>query len=235
MTTARTVAACALAITIASHRLEAQDLSRYRMFVLGTDLAAVSALTGVASSAAATVHQRPILLQDLTWRPSLWTLGSVADSTDPVEQVVFSFYNDRLFRIRVDYGHARTEGMTDADMIEGIAAVYGPVVISGTAPMRGSLGLQAPLAPESAVPIARWEDMEHAVLLYRTSSYGEAFRLIVTDLGAADLETQAIIQALKLDRQEAPGLELARRKKEQEEARTAAEQARRANKGLFRP
>lgn len=31
----------------------------------------------------------------------------------------------QLFRIVVDYGQNRTEGMTEADMIEAISAVYG--------------------------------------------------------------------------------------------------------------
>jgi hypothetical protein len=113
MMTARTVAACAFAMTIFGNRLDAQDLSRYRTFELGFDVAAVSALTGVAASEATIVHQRPVLLQDLAWRRSRWTPGSNSDSTDPVEQVLFSFYNDHLFRIAVDYGHDRTEGMTE--------------------------------------------------------------------------------------------------------------------------
>jgi hypothetical protein len=136
MMTARTVAACAFAMTIVSNRLDAQDLSRYRMFELGTDVAALSALTGVPASEATIVHQRPILLQDLAWRPSRWTPGSNSDSTDPVEQVRFSFYNDHLFRIVVDYGHDRTEGMTDADMVEAISAVYGPNVKPSVKPTR---------------------------------------------------------------------------------------------------
>jgi hypothetical protein len=42
-------------------------------------------------------------------------------STDPVERIVFSFCNDQLFRVAIDYGHDRTEGMTDADMVEAIS------------------------------------------------------------------------------------------------------------------
>ena len=45
---------------------------------------------------AATVHQRPVLLQDLAWRPSRWTRGSTADSTDRVEQIRSA--NKGLFR-----------------------------------------------------------------------------------------------------------------------------------------
>jgi hypothetical protein len=235
MMTARTVAACAFAMTIVGNRLEAQDFSRYRTFELGTDVAAVSALTGVAASEATIVHQRPVLLQDLAWRPSRWTPGSNSTSMDPVEQVLFSFYNDHLFRIAVDYGHDRTEGMTDADMIEAISAVYGPTVTPSVKPTRGPVRVQSQIEIESGSPVARWGDTEHAVVLYRRSSYREAFRLIVTDLAVADLERKGAIRALKLDEQEAPQREIARQKKERDDARAAAEKARSANKGLFRP
>jgi hypothetical protein len=235
MMTARTVAACAFAVTIFGNRLDAQDLSRYRTFELGTDVAAVSALTGLAASEVKIVHQRPVLTQDLAWRPSRWTPGSTSDSTDPVEQVVFSFYNDRLFRIVVDYGHDRTEGMTNADMIEAVSAVYGPNLRPSVKPARGSVRVQSQIEVESGSPVAHWGDAEHAVVLYRTSSYREAFRLIVTDLAVADLERKGSIQALRLDDQEAPQREIARQKKERDDARVAAEKARSANKGLFRP
>jgi hypothetical protein len=239
MMTARTVAACTLAMTIFGNRLDAQDLSRYRTFELGTDVAAISALTGVAGSEATIVHQRPVLLQDLAWRPSRWTPGSNSDSTDPVEQVLFSFYNDQLFRIVVDYGHDRTEGMTDADMIEAISAIYGPSVKPNVKPSvpptRGSVRLPSQTDIESGSPIARWGDVEHGVVLYRISSYREAFRLIVKDLAVADLAKNSTSEALRLDEREAPQREIDRQKKAQDDARTAAETARSLNKGLFKP
>jgi hypothetical protein len=231
MMNARFVAACAFAMTIVGNRIEAQDLSRYRAFELGADVAAVTALTGTASSEARIIHQRPALLQDLEWRPARWVPGSTVDSTDPVEQVVFSFYNDHLFRIVVEYGHDRTEGLTDADMIDAITSVYGPTA----APTRGAVRVQSPVEVESGSPVARWGDKDHAIVLYRTSSYREVFRLIVTDLATAGLARKGAAQALRLDEQEAPQREIARQKKERDDARDTAEKARLANKGLFRP
>ena len=227
----RTVAVCVFAITLMDTRLEAQDLSRYRDFALGTDLAAVSALTGVASSEATVVHARPALLQNLEWRPSRWTLGSRAESTDPVERVVFSFFNDRLFQIVVDYGRDRTEGLTDGDMFDAISEVYGPRIT----PTRRPAGAQSQLEIESGSPVARWADANHTVVLYHTSSYGETFRLIVTDGAVAGLARKAANQALRLDDQEAPRREIERQKKERAAARAAADKARSANKGLFKP
>ena len=233
MMNARTLATCAgLAIFSVSAGLDAQDLSQYRDFELGSGLASVSARAGVTSSEAKIIHQRPVVMQDLEWRPSRWIAGSTAASTDPVEQILFSFYNDQLFRIVVDYGHGRTEGMTGADMIEAISEVYGtPLVRMSRAAGRAVSRLEA----ESGSPVARWGDTEHAVVLYQTSSYGAAFRLIVTDTRLDGLARKAETQALRLDDQEAPRREIARQKKELDDGRATAAKARVANKGVFRP
>jgi len=230
MTNANTIAVCAFAMTIVGSKLGAQDLSRYRTFELGADVAVVSASTGAASSDVTTIHQRPALLQDLQWRPSRWMPGSSALSMDPVDHVVFSFYNERLFRIVVDYGRDRTDGMTDADMVDAISALYGPSVKSAPGPVR----VRSQVEIESGSPVARWAAEDRAVVLYRTFSYG-AFRLIVSDVAVADLARKSAIQAQRLDEQEAPQREIARQKKERDDASAAAEKARSANKGFFRP
>ena len=148
-----------------------------------------------------------------------------------MQQIVFSFYNDQLFRVVVDYGHNQTEGMTDADMVEAISAVYGTRA-KGTS---GAARVASQVDAESGSPVARWGDVEHAVVLYRTTSYREAFRLIVTELALDRLARTARIQAMRLDEQEAPRREIARQKKERDDGRAAAEKARVANKGVFRP
>lgn len=233
MINARTLATCAVGIICSTHALEGQGLSRYRNFELGSDLASVSALAGIAASEAKTMHERPALLQDLEWRPSHWVSGSTAASTDPVEQLRFSFYNDQLFRIVVDYGSDRTEGMTGADMIEAISAVYGTPLsraakgVAGRSPSR--------LEAESGSPIVRWADTEHTVVLYQTSSYGATYHLIVTDIRLENLARKAEAQAERLDDQEAPAREIARQRKERDDGRAAAAKARAVNKGVFRP
>ncbi len=157
-------------------------------------------------------------------------LGSTA-STDPVEQVVFSFYNDQLFRVVVDYGRSRTEGMTDADMVEAISTLYGTPLnrISGAA------RVAARVESESGSAVARWGDADHAAVLYRTSSYRNAFRLIVNDSPLQELAAKAQTEAMRLDQQEAPRREIARQQKERDDARAAAEKARTENKEGFRP
>jgi hypothetical protein len=215
-----------------THGLEAQDLGSYRAYQLGSDVASVSTAAGVAATEVKTLHQRPAVLQNLEYRPSHWLGGSSAASTDPVQQIAFDFYNDQLFRIVVDYGHDRIEGMTRADVIAAISAVYG-AVRPQTSRVRG--GVRSRLEIESGSPVAEWGDSQHALVLYETSSYGTAFRLLIADVRLANLARTAETQALRLDEQEAPQREVARRQKERDEGRAAEVKARAANKGTFRP
>jgi hypothetical protein len=223
--------AVVLGILLLTQRLGGEGRAQYRNFELRSDVAAVSARAGVPASEAKIIHQRPAVLQDLNWRPSRWIVGSTQASTDPVEQINFSFYNDQLYRIVVDYGHDRTEGLTDADMTDAISAVYGSPVKR----LPGAARIASQVEAESGSPVARWGDADHAVVLYRTSSYGEAFRLIVTESALDGLARKAAIQAMRLDDQEAPRREIARHKKEQDDGRSAAEKARVANKAIFKP
>jgi hypothetical protein len=223
---------CAVGVVCSTHALGAQSLSQYRNFELGSDVASVAALAGIAPSEAKTMHQRPAVLQDLEWRPSRWMPGSTASSTDPVEQLLFSFYNDQLFRIVVDYGHTRTEGMTAGDLLEAISAVYGtPLPRTSRAAGRAASRLEI----DSGAPVARWGDSVHAIVLYQMSSYGEAFRVIVTDTRLDNLARKAEEQAQRLDEREAPQREVARQQKERDDGRAAAAKARAANKRVFRP
>ncbi len=232
---ARTLAICALGIVFSSHGLKGQDLSRYRNFEFGSDLASVSTVAGIASSEVKLIHQRPAVLQDLEWRLSHWIGGSTSASTDPVEQMLFSFYNDRLFRVVVDYGPERTEGMTDADMIDAISAAYGTPLSGTSRTSRAAVRAASRLETESGSAVARWGDAGHALVLYRTSSYRVAFRLIATDSRLDDLARKAETQSVRLDEQEAPVREIARQKKERDAGRAAAEKARVTNKKVFLP
>jgi len=231
MIISRPFATCAVGILLLTHGVDGETLAQYRNFELGVNVAGVSALTGLATSDAKALHQRPALLQELEWRPSHWLSGTALSSTDPVQQIGFSFYNDRLFRIVVDYDRDRTEGMTDADMVEALTAVYGVRATRAAGAIRVASRVEA----DSGSPVARWGDTAHSVVLYRTVSYRSGFRLIVTDPALDDLARKATVQALRLDDQEAPKREVARLKKEQDDGRAAAEKARLANKKVFRP
>jgi hypothetical protein len=213
-----------------SHRLDAARLAQYRNFVLKSDLPSILAITGADPSEVKTTHQRPALLQDLDWRPSRWKVGSTAESTDPVELIGFSLYNNQLFRMVVDYAGARTAGMTVADMVDAISVVYGTPVER----LPGAARPASQVEIESGPPIARWGDTDHAVLLFRTTSYGDGYRLIVLDRALSDLARKAMAQGTLLDEQGAPRMEMARQKKEMDDARAATAQARLTNKKAFR-
>jgi hypothetical protein len=229
-----TLAACAVVIVCLTCTLDGQGLSRYRNFDLGSSLASVSTLAGVAPSEARVIHRRPAVLQDLEWRLSHWVGGTTTASTDPVELIRFSFYDDQLFRIVVDYAHERTEGLTRADLIEAISAIYGTPIVR-TSRAAGAGRVVSRLESDSGSPVAAWGDAGHSVTLYQMSTYGAAFRMILTDSRLEALARKAETQAVRLDEQEAPQREIARQKKEQVDGRAAAEKARMANKGVFRP
>jgi hypothetical protein len=231
MMNARTVTICAFAVALLGQHLEAQEFSRYRTFDLGASVASVSTATGVPMTEVKTLHERPAVLRDLEWRPSRWSAGTVSASTDPVEQMVFSFYDDRLFRIVVDYGQEGTDGLTNADLIEAISAIYGPPLAKGA----GATRVPSEVEADSGAVVARWGDKEHALVLYRTSSSRQALRLIVTALPVDMLARKAEIQARRLDEQQAPSREIARQKKARADELAAAEKARVANKKVFQP
>jgi hypothetical protein len=224
-------ALCIVTMMCAAPAVSAQGLSHYRDFALGSGIQSVADTAGIAITDVKTIHQRPALLQELEWRLPHWITGSAAASTDPVEHVLFSFYDDQLFQVVVDYGHARTEGMTGADMTEAISEVYGAplprTARTGRVPSR--------LESESGAVVARWGNAANAAALYQTTSYGAAFRLIVSDLRLAELARKAEVQAQRLDEQEAPRREVARQDQERADGRVAAAKARVANKAVFRP
>jgi hypothetical protein len=218
-------------VVLSAYGLGAQGHAQYRDFQLGSDLASVATLSGVVASEAKVIHERPAVMKDLSWRPSYWISGSSKPQTDPVQQIIFSFYNDQLFRLVIDYDRQRTDGMTDGDMIQAISVAYGQ---QRTAKPRTTTAAVSPIETESGTPVGWWGDSDYSVVLYR-SAYASAFRLLVTSPRLDALARTAAAQALRLDTREAPQRELARQQKEKEDARAAQEKAREANKALFRP
>jgi hypothetical protein len=223
----RTLGIVAIGLLVSTHSLAGQNQSRYRDFQLGDNMSSVSASTHVAATEAKTIHVRPALMQELQWRRGY----ANAEQTDPVQLIVFSFYDDQLTKMVVDYDHDRTAGMTDADMIEAISAVYGA---SLKPTPKSARAVQSQVEQESGDPVARWGDVDYSVVLYR-SSYASRFRIIVVSTKLEALARTADVSATRLDEREAPQREIARQKKEVEDTRTSQEKARVANKATFRP
>jgi hypothetical protein len=207
---------------------DARDLSRYREFQFGMDLAAVAKLTDMESSQARVIHQRPAIIQELKWLPEL-SLSS-SPQADPVRDMLFSFYNGELFRIVVSYDRYRTEGMTTEDVVEAFSTKYG----DATRPAAEISFSSSHVYNDSEVVLARWEDSRYSFNLFR-SSYQPTFGMVAFSKRLDALARAAIVEAIRLDEQEAPQREIERQKKAEEESRAAQQKARLANKPNFRP
>ena len=207
----------------------AQDLSRYREFQLGMNLLAVAKQIDARPSEVIVVHERPAVIQELEWRARL-ALASSREAGS-VNEVLFSFYNGELFRMVVSYDQQRTEGLTDQDMIEAISATYG----IATQPAANIILFSSSyIYNDSEKVIARWEDSQYSLNLFRSSNQ-PSFGMLVLSKQMDALAQEAIRQAIQLDEQEAPRRDIARREKEGEETRAAQAKARPANKADFRP
>lgn len=231
MKSSRAIGVGAAVLILSTQALSGQTGATYRDFQLGSTLASVAALTGVSASEAKMVHERPAILQDLQWRrPYTGSSGTTAAS-DPVQQIAFSFYDDQLYRLVIDYDRDRTQGLTDADVIDAISGVYGAAVKPTVKSTRAGA---SQIEEESGARVAGWGNSQYTAVLYR-SAYASGFRMIVTSIQLSALARRAEAQALRLDEREAPQRERARQKKEAEDARAVQQKARLANKAAFIP
>jgi hypothetical protein len=203
----------------------AGDLSKYRSFQLGTDLATVAKQAGADPSQAKIIHLRPALIQELEWRPR--PLGP-SSQREAAQDVLFTFYNGELFRIVVNYDRYETEGLTADDFVDAISATYGPAA-KPTAPVKvttESYGDQEDI-------LAQWQDAKYSFDLIR-SSYGPSFRLVAVVKALATAAEAATLEAKRLDDREAPQRDAARVASESEAAKIKLEKARVLNKPNFR-
>jgi hypothetical protein len=229
MIAGRWFAACTVGVVVVTMgTARAQSVTRYRDYEIGASLAAVAAVAGVKIADAKTIHQRPAVTQTLEWRAP-FSLDRTGRLKDPVEQIVFSFYNDQLFRLVIDYDRQRTEGLTDADMVEAISAVYGTPL---PPPLKARGTLSQPVA-ELGTRVAGWGDGASSAVLYR--SWASGFRMVVTLSPLEALARKADIQAIALDEREAPQREIDKQKQDAAEAQAAQDKARLTNKAGFRP
>jgi hypothetical protein len=206
----------------------AQDMSRYRAYVLESSLDSVVAASGARAVDAKTLHERPAAIQQLDWR------APYADSrntlADPVREISFTFYNDALYQVVVTYDRDRTEGLTNSDIVESLSASYGVPTLA-SAKTRTSPPAEA--FPDSIV-LARWENAE-SLLTLRRGSYTPEFQLILVSKPVSARARNAVREAIRLDVIEAPRREAEQRKKEAGDASAARDKTRIINKAAFRP
>ena len=221
----------AIAVTVlVAQGAAAQEVVRYRDFVMGADIATISKVAGIAPGGAKVIHRRPAIIHELEWRPRYYS-GGGAPLTDPVDVMSFKFYDDQLFMVVADYDRRRTEGMSSEDMIAAISETYGQSVSQVPSRQLGTPTVQYGF-PDTL--LAAWGTDAYAVTLLRVA-YPAAFRLVVTHTRLDNLARTAIAAAVRQDTAEAPQRELDRQKKEAADSAAAQEKAKSENKAQFRP
>ena len=199
-----------IVILLSPSRVHAQDLSTYRDFSFGMTVADLSKQIDQKPANAAVLHERPALIQELTWWPP--QPYGPSRPAEPVEQILFSFYNGALYRMLMTYDSSATKGLTDEDMIRVVSAKYGLATRPVTTVV--NFPTNSPYHATEKV-IARWEDSQYSLNLFRSS--GDTFAIVMF---AKQLDAQAAIsiaESVKLDQEEAPQKQAARAKKDAED------------------
>lgn len=218
--------------TIASYVVSAAipalgaDLSTYRGFKFGADLAAVAEQAGTSASQVNVIHRRPALIQEFVWRSQ--SLGSLTQ-TDSVQDVTFSFIDAKLFRIVVNYDRYETAGLTAGDVIVSLSEIYG-----ATAALPAPLNEDSMKYGDQEEVVAVWQDPQYRFALTRTA-YGPSYKLTGVMTHLEESANAAIAEAGRLDDLEAPQRAAARIAADLETERIKLEKARAANKAKFRP
>ncbi len=207
---------------VGSSLLCAADFSSYRGLDFGMKLPAVAKKTGSIPADTTVVHQRPALIQVMEWR------SRSSDSTDPVRDGSLYFIDGELYRIVVTYDSHRIEGMSLDDMIASIAKVYGPTIRpEATISYRTVYGTSADV-------IARWENADYSYNLVRSGDR-LSYAMILYSKRLEALAQAASLEAVRLDKEEAPQRELAEQAKRDEIQRLKMKAARSVNQPNFRP
>ena len=223
MKIARLINKLPLLLLLFSPLLCGADLSTYRCFQLGMSLNAAVKHSGMDLSEVTTIHARAARIQELTWNPGRFS-GASRD-TDPVEQVLFSFYNGQLFRIVVDYNTDKTTGLTSEDIIEAVSTKYGTPTRPGI-----TLVLPSQFAEDTVQVVARWEDSDNLFSLIQLP-YGSSFQLVIISKRLNALADNAVAEGVRLDAKEAPGLLMLK----EQNAKADLNKDRLANRTHFRP
>src|SRR5437879_6739970 len=205
----RSVLACCLMLVsflLSTRRIDVQDLSQYRHFSFGMTVTDVCKLVDAKPADITVVHERPALIEELTWWPP--QPYGPSRPAEPVDQLLFSFDNGALYRMLVTYDSSATKGLTDEDMIRVVSAKYG----GATRPVAVVNFPMNPSYKATEKVIARWEDSQYSLNLFR--SYGDTFAIVMF---AKQVDAQAgisIAESVKLEKEEAPQKQAARTKKD---------------------
>jgi hypothetical protein len=215
----------AVVVVFSSQLGSAQDLSSYRGYVLESSLESVVAASKARVADVKTLHERPAKIQELEWRAPYASSGGAL--ADPVRGAVFTFCDDALYQVVVNYDRDRTNGLTNSEIIESLTALYGEPVLR-------SSRSRPPAALPDAVVLAQWDGPTASLTLLR-DSFSPDFQLVLVSKALSTKARNAIREAGRLDAIEAPRRELEERKKEIADAAEARDKIRTTNKAAFRP
>ena len=185
--------------------LHAQDLSKYRNFSMGMSLADLSKQIGANPTDVTVIHQHPALIQELTWWPRV---SGQPGQPEAIREILFSFYDGKLYKIFVTYDDAATLGMSHEDRARAISAKYGTPT---TPDVR--IGIPKDGYPTTEQVMDRWEDSRYSVNLFR-SSFSSSFGLVLFSKQVNAEAEAATHAAFLLEQQGAPQREADRIKKE---------------------
>ena len=131
----------------------------------------------------------------------------------------------------VSYNQDRTEGLTDEDLIESISVKHG----TPTKPAENiSIYSSSHLYIQDEKVIARWEDSQYSINLFRLS-YRATPGMLIFSKRLELLAQTAMTESSRLDAQEAPQREVDRQRQQDADKRAAGLKVRPTNKANFRP
>lgn len=218
----------AAGLVISGQLVHAQELSRYRNYVLESSVDTVVTTIGARATEVSTLHKRPATIQELQWRAPYVNPGNAA--ADSVRVVAFTFVDDALYQVLVTYDRERTAGLTNDDIIQSLTASYGTPVLKSRI-----VGTELPSAVlDDAVALAQWSDAATSLTLLR-GMYSPDFQLVLVSKVLSARARAATREAIRLDALEAPQREMEKRKQEIAEATAARDKTRVTNKAAFRP
>jgi len=217
---------CTVSLAVPTASAES-TLASYRGVTLGDSLQAVVERLNLSATGVKVVHERPAVIQEMTWQPRT-SISGATTPPDSVADIVLTFHDGRLARIAVNYDRERTKGLTDADLREALDSVYGPSLLMATRTQPSTA------APSVKQTIGRWEDAETLLTLWR-EEYPNRVGLIITSIANDAALQQAITDGVRLHATEAPARDLARRSAEAAATKARDEKVRRDNKTQFKP
>lgn len=194
----------------------AQEPVAYRDFTLRSSVASVVAITKTPESDVRVLHERPRLIQEITWRPR--SMSGASLEPEVVREIRFQFLDDQLFSVLAAYDAYEVEGLTREDFVTALSAVYG-------SPSR---------SPSPEVVIAAW-DRPGAQITLAASTYPSPYTVQLVEITLQASAKAAAAEDARLDKIEAPAREAEQRAREAEQRRLENAAARERNKPGFRP